>query len=280
MLILRKNLSAVIKLGISLFVGKIAAFIQNSMHLYKLKSDQSQYGFSGVSMSHYDIEQCNKYFNEFAPGYKAELLSAPDIEKTSQYYIFGKIAKERSSTVVNIGCCYCAADNVFLQKNQNNKVYGLDFGNMLDLNRDIVQPRLSLYPGYPLATLEKMYGEYIRFDYAIMTRTATLINIEQLLRYMDVLSKMTENVIFLEVGKLTVNMCSFLDVCKIDMMNPIKMYNGMYIHNYPAILKTYGFNVVEEEILHYNTFDQFFSPDHDFIYIHGRKNSCQSPLSS
>lgn len=121
--------------------------------------------------------------------------------------------------------------------------------------------------------MEKFRDENKKFDYAIMTRTATLINIEQLLSYMDVLSKIAKNVIFLEVAKLTVTPVVQLDVNKIDMNNPVRMYGGMYIHNYPAVLKNSGYEIVEEKLLHYNEFNQYFDRDHDFIYVHGRKSA-------
>ena len=53
------------------------------------------------------------------------------------------------------------------------------------------------------------------------------------------------------------------------MMKPIRIYGGMYIHNYPKILEWAGYKVVEQEILPYNTFNQQFTYDHYFVYVRG-----------
>lgn len=275
MLILRKRLIDIVKLGIKLPIGRIFEFMLSCHHAYKLRSDGSRYRFRGARMTNDEVEYYNKYVSDAAPGYKAEQISSENIEKISEYYVFKQIerlAEGGALSVCNIGCFYCGADRQYVDRNVRSSVFGLDFGDIRELNRNIVHERLLLYPGYPLSTLEKLCKDGVKFDYALMTRTATLINIEQLVSYMQVLSKMAKNIMFLEVGKLTTSLSPVLDVSKINVMDPVRMYGGMYIHNYPEILKMHGYDIVEQKILHYDAFDQVFSPDHDFIYVHGRRN--------
>jgi len=85
----------------------------------------------------------------------------------------------------------------------------------------------------------------------------------------EILSQLADNIIFLEVGKLSTYSFTSLDVDKIDLMNPVRMYMGMYIHNYTKLLAGFGYEIIDKRIFNYNFFDQEFSPDHDFIYVHG-----------
>lgn len=223
------------------------------------------------------VENINRYVEEHISSYKIEQVTSADIERLSEYYPYKNIEKDMSGEplkICNIGCFYCGADHHFLTKHPYCVVYGLDFGNILDINRGLQHPNLRLFPGYPLETLEtfvKKERKGFLFDYTIFTRTATVINIEQLLSYMGFLAKLSKNTIFLEVSKLTTFSRGTLDVYKIDLMNPVKIYSGIYIHNYPKLLKDFGYVVTKEAILHHDAFDQGFTVDDEFIYVEGRR---------
>jgi hypothetical protein len=156
-------------------------------------------------------------------------------------------------------------------------VFGLDFGdNLLEINDDLDSPNLKLFQGYPLEFLEKYSQEkdFQAFDYTLFVRTAVKINIEQLMSYMQVIGKLSQNICFLEVAKLAQSHQRSVDISRIDMMNPMKLYAGLYLHNYPKILESFGYEIVSSKILPASTFpEQSLTPDHDFIYIHGRKKS-------
>ena len=151
----------------------------------------------------------------------------------------------------------------------------MDFGSkLLEINSEINCPQLKLFAGYPLEILEKFSQEegFKKFDYTLFVRTAVKINIEQLLSYMEVLSKLSKNIIFLEVAKLSESYLKSVDISKIDLMKPMKIYDGLYLHNYPQLLERYGYKIVTSEILPAKTFPkQSLTPDHNFVYIHGRK---------
>ena len=156
-------------------------------------------------------------------------------------------------------------------------MFGLDFGdNLLEINDDLDSPNLKLFQGYPLEFLEKYSQEkdFQAFDYTLFVRTAVKINIEQLMSYMQVIGKLSQNICFLEVAKLAQSHQRSVDISRIDMMNPMKLYAGLYLHNYPKILESFGYEIVSSKILPASTFpEQSLTPDHDFIYIHGRKKS-------
>ena len=224
-------------------------------------------------MSREQVKRCNSYFDEKINSYKQEQIDTNNIEKLSEYYHFKKIEENEAVPlelkICNIGCYYCGADNHFLEKHPSCEVYGLDFEGIVEANKNILSEKLKLFPGYPLEILENENFEI--FDYALFTRTATLINIKQFISYMEVLNKLAKNVCFLEVVKISSYTKRVLNIEKIDMMNPIRMYAGMYIHNYPEILRKYGYEIIESSILSPDIFDQSLTSDHYFIYTHGKK---------
>lgn len=278
MLILRKKIVDVIKLWIMFGIGKVVYWIDCSYNIYKIRNDGTKYEFQKSCLEYNDIEDKIDYVSKTSPNYKVEQLSI-DVEKSAQYYIYSRIermiSKNEPIKVCNIGCFYCGADTLFLKKNKNSKVYGLDFGNIIKLNSNIKNKRLLLYEGYPLKTLLELHENNVKFDFAIMARTATLINSSQLFSYIEVLSKMAKRIIFLEVGKLTVSLTPFLNIRNISLYNPVRMYGGMYIHNYPKLLEKYGYSIVEEKIVNARQFSNKLSKDHDFIYVCGEKDCAE-----
>ncbi len=179
-LILRKPYLQVIKLKIHLIIGRIIEKLYNSYYLFKLKTDTSGYQFQGDRLTEVQIEQRNEYVNKGLISYKQEQLVCENIENMSEYFPYRQIESEigdKAVSVCNIGCFYCGADYRFLQKNPKSTVYALDFGDIISLNRNITHPHLKLYAGYPLRVLERFLGdEPKRFNYAIFSRTATLIS--------------------------------------------------------------------------------------------------------
>ena len=103
-----------------------------------------------------------------------------------------------------------------MKKHPNDTIYGLDFGEIVQVNKNIKNDRLLLYPGYTLDTLEKFADDedFIKFDYCIFARTVTLIDIEQLLQYISVISKISKNICFLEVAISSTLLMTRTDVSK------------------------------------------------------------------
>lgn len=273
MLILRKSLTAVLKTRAVLSIGKIASRIDGYRRTYESCHDPA-YVFHGPRLTDRKILSINEYVKHHGRLYQTEQEGMADIEQSSEYYPYKMIESEaakRPLRICNIGCFYCGADARFLEKHPDCTVHGLDFGEIIEINKGIASDRLKLYPGYPLDTLQGFPTE-LMFDYTIFNRTATLINIEQLLSYMQEIGRRSRAVIFLEVAKLSTFTGTDLDIRKIDLMNPVKMYSGMYIHNYPALLEMFGYRVAEERIIPCSAFKQEFSPDHDFIFTLGEKS--------
>ncbi len=99
-----------------------------------------------------------------------------------------------------------------------------------------------------------------------------------LAEYMEIISEIADTVCFLEVLKISPLGRIKLDISKISITNPVRMYSGMYIHNYPELLKRHGYNVTESRIFHASRFKQDFTDDHYFIYAKGsKKKSDGSP---
>lgn len=236
-----------------------------------------RYDYHEPRLSAKEIETANDYVAEAIDPYKFE-QNAQDVSGLSQYYPYRKISKIEGGAakvkVVNIGCFYAGAEALFLKGNPNSEVYGLDFGNIKKVNSNLLADNLFLYEGYPLDSLIALRDEKsLHFDYAIFVRTATKINVEQMYSYMEILKGMAENIIFLEIAKLVSRSERVIDISKIDIDNPLKLYGGLYLHNYPRLLEKYGYQVIESEILSASTFpNQSLTPDHNFIFIHGKKN--------
>jgi hypothetical protein len=237
------------------------------------------YDFHGSRLTQELIEKANFYVDEGAIFFYKEEMHRKVITRLSQYYPYAKIEEKKEGEVnlriCNVGCFYAGADAHFLRKHPGSMVYGLDFGkNLLEINKDLDSPNLKLFQGYPLEVLEQCYKdkEFQVFDYTLFIRTAVKINIEQLMSYMEVIGKLSKNICFLEVAKLAESHQRSVDISRIDIMNPMKLYGGMYLHNYPKILETFGYEIISSEILPASTFpEQNLTPDHNFFYIHGRK---------
>ena len=233
------------------------------------------YTFHEPELSIKELEAAVKYVDEGAiVDYKIE-LNRVNIENTSQYYPYKLILnKEKGKTlelkICNIGCFYAGADAHFLKNNSKCTVYGLDFGNLDKFNSDIFSNNLKLYSGYPLNTIKTIVNENkIFFDYAFFVRTAVKINIEQLETYIKYLSKISKNIIFLENAKLSESHTKRVNVSKIPLNNPLKLYGGMYLHNYMELLIKYGYEIDECKIIEANNFNNNLTPDHDFIFVSG-----------
>ena len=254
------------------------------MLVYKLYSHYRYinvdfYDFHGSRLTQELIEKANFYVDEGRILKYKEELQKNDITKFAQYYPYTKIEEKNgvgaNLRICNVGIFYAGADALFLRKHPGSMVYGLDFGkNLLENNKDLDSPNLKLFQCYPLEFLEKCSQEkdFQAFDYTLFNRTAVIINIEQLMSYMQVISKLSKNICFLEIAKLAESHKRSVDISRIDMMSPMKLYGGMYLHNYPKILESFGYEIVSSEILPASTFpEQLMTPDHNFIYIHGRK---------
>jgi hypothetical protein len=236
------------------------------------------YEFKGDYLSPDVLKDAENYVNEgdAIEFYKKEMHYS-DMLKLSQYYPYLKIEQDKKNNenlkIVNIGCFYAGCDNLFIERNPSCEVYGLDFGNLKKYNHNLKNINLHLLSGYPLMTLESFIEKdsNIQFDYAIFVRTAVKINIEQLHRYMRALTRISENIIFLEPAKLQSSYLPSIDVDNIDIDNPFKLYRGMYLHNYSRLLENYGYQIVEKKVLSQDNFNHSLTKDHDFVYFHGAK---------
>lgn len=235
------------------------------------------YGFNKVELGFKDIEEGVRYVDDgVILDYKLEINNAK-IENTSQFYPYKSILSKYQSgplnlKIANIGCFYAGADAFFLKKNPNCTVYGLDFGNLEKFNNDILSENLKLYSGYPLNTIKDFVNEKkIFFDFAFFVRTAVKINIEQLETYIKYLSQISKNIIFLEVAKLSQSYSKRVNVSKIPINNSLKLYGGLYLHNYMELLIKYGYEIEICKIIESKYFDNSLTADHDFIYVSGVK---------
>jgi len=266
-LIYKRRLGEVLKTKFTLGIGKIIEKLKYSNEFYK-DATVNGYEEQNKRLSDNGINKINDYVKLHLPEYKNEQEERDyDIKDYSQYFPYLKI--KSPAKVLNIGCFYCRAENEFLKLNKNNMVYGLDFGNIKELNKKFLNKRLVLFEGYPLDSLDLIKD--VSFDYTLFVRTGVLMNINELLSYMEKVSKISKNVMFLEVFKPVTYKKRVLDVNKIDMMNPIKMYSGMYIHNYPEILKKFGYKVIESEILNSERFKNKHTANHKYIWVYGTK---------
>ncbi len=265
----------ILKTYLGLALGK---FISKSIQYYRLYEMMNDpiYNFHKDRLDIEKTNQLNQRFSVGAQKYKAEQLNSSDIELLSEYYHYSLLEKNKQISglkICNIGCFYCLAETTFLNKYPQNDIYALDFGNLHEINKDLSHEGLHLLPGYPLETLEKFIkeGKNNFFDHTFFSRCATVINIEQLLTYMKCIQHLSKNVSFLEVVKTNVITQRVVDVARIDLMKPIRLYSGMYIHNYVELLTKFNYNIKEGYIFHAQAFKQTFSPDHYFVYIFGEK---------
>lgn len=279
-LILRKSPAQIGRTMLRHAVGKLMNLPMRA-HAYYKSLHNPQYDFSGSRQPAHTLQALNRYVAEYGIMYRENITDHDqkgEMEETSQYYLYKYIeaqAPRANVTVCDIGAFYCGADVHFLKKFPQATVYGLDFGDMLGLNRDIAMDRLKLFPGYPLETLEKLVSEGKRriFDYVIFARTAALMNHNELFSYMENIRLLANNVCFLEVAKTTSMLTPTLNVRTIPLDKPVKIFNLVRIHNYPALLEKYGFEVVDAAVLPPTTFKQYFVPDHQFIFTAGRNKN-------
>lgn len=271
-LVIKKSLKAVIAMKFFNYIYKIIRFIE---FCRKLKDNDHKFEFKGNRLSKELINECNQYGKRYLSGYKDSQQN--DItEDSSQFFIYEKILERENKEnlkICNIGAFYCNSDVKFLEKRPKSTVYALDFEPFVECNKNLVNPNLILKPGYPLDTIEAFANEsndYV-FDYAIFTRTAVLMNPNELFSYMESLSKIAKNVAFLEVAQVFLWDKLKLDINKIPLDNPCEMYEGMRIHNYPKILEKYNYKIVESAILPPDQFNIWCGSSHYWIYTMGSK---------
>ena len=277
-------MSLIVKQKVSYF-NLIKRFVLNKISyvifkLYERYKDNNvfSYEFKGDYLGLDTLEDAEKYVDEgdAIEFYKKE-MNDNDMLKLSQYYPYLKIEQHKKDDlnlkIANVGCFYAGCYSLFIERNPSCEVYGLGFGNLEKYNYDLKNKNLHLISGYPLMTLESLAEKEsnIQFDYTIFVRTAVKINIEQLRRYMRTLTKISENIIFLEPAKLARSHLPSIDVDKIDIDNPFKLYRGMYLHNYSRLLEDYGYQIVEKKVMSYDNFNNSLTKDHDFVYYHGTK---------
>lgn len=214
------------------------------------------------------------YVAKYGDKYKDEINAKKTVVFMSQYYLFRKIesfTKGAASSVLDIGGFYCGAAREFIDRNPGSTVHAIDIPGVVDLNRDISGNGLTVDEGYPLEMLERMADAGMRFQFVTFTRTATLINVEQLREYLKVIAKIADNVLFLEVAIAATIPAISVDLRKVQG-DSISLYNGMYLHNYGKLLEDVGFRVDELYWLNNKAFDQQFSPDHYFVVAWGSRN--------
>ena len=277
-------MSLIVKQKVSFYV-LIKRYVLNkfSFIIYKLynryyNNNIYSYDFKGKRLHNNSLEGAELYVDEGTAieNYKIE-INKSDKTKLSQYFPYLKIEEKKQEDlklrVLNIGCFYAGCDDLFIKRNPECEVFGLDFGDIKKYNSDIKNKNLHLLSGYPLETLELFFDDKSKgkFDYAIFVRTAVKINIEQLLEYMKILEKICDNVLFLEPAKLMSSHKKAIDVDKIDLHNPFKLYRGMYLHNYSKLLEKFNYKIIEKKVISPNQFSQDFTEDHDFVYFHGSK---------
>ena len=235
------------------------------------------YEFHKPELDQYKIDDAYKYVDDGAIFDYIKEINSANIEKLSQYYPYKSIIDKENKeslklNICNVGCFYAGADAYFLKNNPNSTVYGLDFGNLEKFNNDILSDNLKLYSGYPLNTIRDFVNEKkIFFDYAFFVRTAVKINIEQLETYIKYLSQISKNIIFLEVAKLSQSYSKRVNVSSIPINNSLKLYGGLYLHNYMELLIKYGYEIEICKIIESKYFDNSLTADHDFIYVSGVK---------
>jgi hypothetical protein len=253
----------------------------NFMKTVQSYIDRSDYSFQGKRLSEEKINQYNQYCETKIPSYM-DTQDAVSPEKTSQFFLYKKILEkepqDKKLRICNIGAFYTLSDVTFLNKRPHCEVFALDFMPMVKHNHKFKDVRnLNLIGDYPLDSLQRIYSGLQNkdepfFDYVLFTRTATLINSNELFSYFELIKKISKNVLFLEVAEIMLNKNRVLDISKIPIDKPIPAYGSMRIHNYPGILEKFGFEIVDSAIYdgRGDNFEKDFGMTHKWIYFHGK----------
>jgi len=85
------------------------------------------------------------------------------------------------------------------------------------------------------------------------------------------ISQIAKNIAFLEVAQHALMNHRKLDIRKISLNEPYKLYGNMVIHNYPKLIESFDYKVVDAEILPPNTFNIFYGDAHYWVYVIGTK---------
>lgn len=280
---LGKSVFAVLRTRLIYALGKFVGYPTKARWLYESVNSE-RYNFQGNRQSSERIVALNRYVAEQGPLYRAtlaKLSKSQKIDDTSQYYVY-KWAESHltgpNPVICDIGAFYVAAGCRFLEKHSDGTVYAIDFGDMETLNADLKNDRLKIFSGYPLEILEKFVAEGKRdmFDFVVFSRTATLMTAAELMSYMACIKQLSKAVAFLEVAKTTSQMTTSLDIAQLPVDKPARIFNGMYIHNYPAVLKQFGFKVTASKVLPHTAFvgageKESFVPDHYFQFAAGER---------
>lgn len=270
-IILKRSIKSYLSSMFWIYIGKIINRSIVAYNVYKNKNS-NKYNLIHSRLPVELIKEKNKYVDIGGLEYKNVHITNDDTKNSSQYYLYKNIIGSSKANICNIGAYYCGADFEFLNSNKDAKVYALDFGDMDKLNKEINHNRLFLYSGYPLESLENILGqkgEYF-FDYIIFTRTAVLMNKNELNEYMKVIRKISKKIAFLEVVDISTINRRILNYDSISLDEPIKMYGGMYIHNYIKLIEHFGFECTDSYILPPGSFPNESANGHYMICVAGR----------
>ena len=251
-------------------VGRVINRCVVAYQLYKNKNSQIYSRVHGRLPPEL-IGEKNDYVNSEGYEYRNVHVANACPQDSSQYYLYKYTIGSSPAIVCNIGAFYCGADVEYLKSHKNSQVYALDFGDMEKLNRNINHERLFLYSGYPLQSLEKILnkkGEHY-FDFVTFTRTAVLMNANELQEYMDIIRKLAKNVAFFEVIDTSTLNNRVLNYDAITIEEPIKMYSGMYIHNYIKLIEKFGFRCSNAKIVPPGSFPGESANGHHMICVVG-----------
>lgn len=278
-----KNNRLILLLVLRLFLGKLITKLKIDKILPKKLSDfykvkSRGYEFQNSRRSESEIKFIEKFYVDKSIGAYIKEQEKKDIEKLSQYYPYKKlnkiIKKNSKFTICNLGIFYAKADFKFLEKHKDFKklkIIGLDFGDIKKYNKNFVsEDRLELINGYSLKSLEKLHERGESLDLAIFVRTATTMNPNEFKEYVKILGKFCKSIMFLEVAKLTYTPQKKVNVFNISTKNSLRLFSGLYLHNYIKIPAQYGFkNIIESKVIPSSTFpNQSLSKDHNFIFVH------------
>ena len=272
-LVLKKPLLQTISTRFWHLVGALVNRVIISYEVYK-RRNSAKYNEIYSRLPPNLVDKRNEYVDIGGLEYKTVDMKIENKEMVSQYYIYKHIIeKDPQAIVCNIGAYYCAADYHYVMKNKKSEVHALDFGNMAILNKGLECDRLHLYSGYPLEILEEIKSKRspIIFDYTIFTRTAVLLNKNEFNSYMEVISKVSKKIVFFEVIDISNIVNTTLDLNAIPIDSPIKMYSGMYIHNYSKILEKYGYIIAHNALVPPGSFPNESADGHHMICIVGER---------
>jgi len=287
----KRNKSLIIKNHRSSFITLIRIFVGKFILKFKLGkvlpkyltefyiTKSRKYEFQSARRNTSEIEKITP-IRENIIGYIEE-QKKEEIKNLSQYYPYEKVSKiinvDKKFTICTVGIFYAKAEFTFLQNHKsykNLKLYGLDFGDIKSFNEDfITEDRLELINGYSLESLEELYKKGINLDLAIFVRTCSLMNPNEFKEYIKTLGKFCNSIMFLEIAKLTFNPISKVDLSEISTDKSLKLFSGLYLHNYIKVPEKYGFKkVIEAKVVPAKTFpQQSLTKDHDFVFVHVSK---------